>query len=146
MLRQICRASAFALIVLSGFSGCSYVNEFNEKRYSRHNDRGEAWLSDQIEPAGLNVGGTWKSDDWGNGFLYQNGRTVSGQLGNYSVKGVVSGPRLYLLFRDGDWTYYSAVLDGPNPFVLEGRYTRSLPFVKAGSSSIRLDRVGPPLP
>jgi hypothetical protein len=81
------------------------------------------------------------SGDGGHGALEQHGRKVTGTLGGYNVTGVVSGRRLYLLIADGEWYYYSAVLDNPSPGVLTGRFSRAIPYVKTLSRPMRLDEL-----
>ncbi|GAB4173083.1 MAG: hypothetical protein Fur0032_12650 [Terrimicrobiaceae bacterium] len=122
-------ARLLALILLGFLSfGCSAVQNFNDKRYGRNNEIGEQWLSDQMFPAEIDVSGDYSSREWGASFLSQNGRDVRGHLGDYPVKGVVSGRKLHLLVSDSGWYYYSAVLEQPRPGVLVGYYSRSVPF------------------
>jgi len=129
--------SAFAVLAL--LSGCSFVTEFNDARYNRNNKTGDNWLSDQTEPAGINVSGNWTSDDWGRVRLIQQGRNVSGAIGGYDVHGVVSGQRVYLLIAQGEWYYYSAVLELQRPGLLTGRFSRAIPFVKGFGRPMRLE-------
>ena len=94
-------------------------------------------------PAEVNVGGSWHSSDWGKAFLAQNDRTVNGYLGDYIIEGVVSGRKAYLLARDGDWYYYTIVLEMPAPQLLLGYYSRSIPYRSGNRGDIRLDRRAP---
>ncbi len=128
------------LAVIGALVGCQAIDEVTLKRYPRNHQSGQTWLSDQIFPAEINVGGTWKSADWGKAFLGQNGRTVNGYLGSYIVEGVVSSKRAYLLARDGDWYYYSIVLEMPTQDLLLGYYSRSIPYKSGNRRDIRLDR------
>lgn len=128
-----------ACAILAALAGCSFVTEFNDARYNRNNKTGDNWLSDQSEPAGFSLSGNWISDDWGRATLIQNGRRVSGSLGGYEVQGVVSGQRAYLLIAQGDWYYYSAVLELQRPGLLTGRFSRAIPFVKSLGRPMRLE-------
>lgn len=128
-----------ACAILAALAGCSFVTEFNDARYNRNNKTGDNWLSDQTEPAGFNLSGNWISDDWGRATLIQNGRRVSGSLGGYEVEGIVSGQRAYLLIAQGDWYYYSAVLELQRPGLLTGRFSRAIPFVKSFGRPMRLE-------
>jgi len=132
-----------AALAIALFSGCSAIREVNAGRYNENTKAGESWLSDQFDPAGVNVAGGWKSSDWGNAVLTQDGRTIGGRLGDYDVKGVASGSRAYLLLSEGGWNYYSAVLERPLPNVLTGNFSRSIPFVKNFSRPIRLEQIAP---
>ena len=95
LFRLVVPALALAL-----FSGCSIVREVNAGRYNENTKNGLSWLSDQFDPAVINIGGRWTSDDWGKATLTQTGRDVRGKLGDYDVHGVVSGTRAYLLISE----------------------------------------------
>jgi len=127
------------VFVLSLLAGCSVVEEISDERYQRNNSAGDRWLSDQFEAAAMDVSGTWFSTDWGIGSLRQTGRKVTGKLGGYKVTGVISGRRAYLLIADGDWYYYSAVLEMARPGQLKGRFSRMIPFVKTLSRTMVLE-------
>lgn len=133
------------LAVVASFTGCQSVRNFSQERYSRNNEFGRAWISDQILPAEINLSGTWKSRDWGDAFFSQTDRTIKGHLGNYPVEGVVSGSKAYLLVGSGGgWYHYSVVLEMPAPNLLLGYYSRSIPYRSSNRRDVRLDRTGPP--
>ncbi|MCK9589279.1 MAG: hypothetical protein WC076_06000 [Terrimicrobiaceae bacterium] len=135
------RGIVSGLLLLAVLSGCSYVTEFNDARYNRNNKTGDNWLSDQSEPAGIEIGGNWTSDDWGHASFTQSGRRITGTIGSYSVQGVVSGERAYLLIAQGDWYYYSAVLEFQRPGLLAGRFSRAIPYVKSFGRPMRLEQL-----
>jgi len=110
--------------------GCSYIDKFNTGRYDRHNALGDAWLSDQLNEPTINITGRYASAEWGESFLSQSGRDVRGHLGDYPVRGVVSGNKVFLLISESGWYYYSAILEMPQPGVLTGYYSRSVPYKK----------------
>jgi hypothetical protein len=133
------------LTLAASFVGCQSIRNFSEERYSRNNEFGRAWISDQILPPEINVAGTWKSRDWGETFLSQTNGTVKGHLGNYPVEGVVSGAKVYLLAGSGGgWYHYSIILEMPAPNLLLGYYSRSIPYRSSNRRDLRLDKVGPP--
>jgi hypothetical protein len=87
-------------------------------------NKGQAWLDAQTDPAAINVSGTWDSD-FGIIHLDQaaGSRDVSGTQGNYALKGVVSGKQLFLLFGDQRGTVnYCAVLNSEGGNSLAGKY------------------------
>jgi len=133
------RRLACALLLLAALSGCSYVTEFNDARYNRNNKTGDNWLSDQSEPAGINIEGNWTSNDWGRASFSQAGRRITGTIGGYNVHGVASGDRAYLIIAQGDWYYYSAVLELQRPGLLTGRFSRAIPYVKSMGRPMRLE-------
>lgn len=133
------RTLLLSLAVVVAFSGCSFVTEFNDARYNRNNKTGDNWLSDQSEPAAINIAGNWISDDWGHASLTQTGRKIKGTIGGYTVHGVVSGGRAYLLIAQGEWYYYSAVLELQRPGLLTGRFSRAIPFVNSVGRPMRLE-------
>ena len=133
------RRIAGLLLVLVAISGCSYVTEFNDARYNRNNKTGDNWLSDQSEPAAINVTGNWTSNDWGHASFTQTGRKITGTIGGYTVHGVASGARAYLLIAQGEWYYYSAVLEIQRPGLLTGRFSRAIPYVNSVGRPMRLE-------
>lgn len=128
----------FFVGVLSLFAGCSAIEEFNTKRYDNHNALGDAWLSDQMEPPEIDISGSYKSDDWGRSYFSQNGAEVRGHLGDFPVKGVVSGQKAYLLVTEGGWYYYSAIVEMPRPGLLTGYYSRSVPYKRSARNDLLL--------
>jgi hypothetical protein len=124
--------------VLVGLPACTAIDDFNTKRYDRHNELGDAWLSDQMEPPQIDISGSYKSEDWGRSYFSQTGADVRGHLGDYPVKGVVSGNKAYLLVSEGGWYYYSAILEMPRPGLLTGYYSRSIPYKKSQRRSLLL--------
>lgn len=119
-------------------AGCAPIQEFNQKRYDRHNEAGDLWLSDQMEAAQIDVTGTYRASGWGKTLLVQNGREVRGHLGDYPVTGVVSGTKVYLLISEGGWYYYSAVLEMPREGLLVGYYSRSIPYRRSARNDLQL--------
>lgn len=108
------------------------------KRYDRHNAQGDQWLSDQMEPALVDVSGIYTASGWGKCLLVQNGREVRGHIGDYPVTGVVSGEKVYLLISEGGWYYYSAILEMPREGFLVGYYARAIPFRRSARVSLQL--------
>ena len=133
--------SVAACLILALLTGCSFVTEFNDARYNRNNKVGDNWLSDQTLPAGIDVSGNWVSNDWGRASLQQDDRRITGTIGGYSVHGIASGDRAYLLIAQGDWYYYSAVLELQRPGLLTGRFSRAIPFVKDFGRAMRLEKL-----
>ena len=131
---------AAAVAVALVFSGCGTFRDLSDERYVRNNEGGRAWLSDQMLPPEINISGAWTSDDWGKADFVQTGNAVRGRLGDYPVEGVVSGGKAYLLASEGGWYQYSVILEMPDPALLLGYYSRSVPYHSSGRSDIRLDR------
>ncbi len=69
------------------------------------------------KPPEINITGKWHDAEgstyfgWGEGYLRQEGNKVSGAIGNYNIKGVVSGKTVYLVFLSGSSVYYTARLE-----------------------------------
>lgn len=127
-------------LIVGTCAGCGVFNDLQSDRFSSNNSAGRAWLSDQIFPPEIVVHGNWKSDTWGRASLYQTGNEVRGNLGDYSVEGVVSGKKVYLLASEGGWFYYSIILEMPVENVLIGYYSRNVPYHTAGRSAMRMER------
>lgn len=101
------------------------------------------WLSDQMFPPEVDISGTYRTPGWGTSLLVQNGRDVRGHLGDYPVKGVVSGNRAYLLVSEGGWYYYSAILEVPREGLLVGYYSRSVPYRRSMRRDLQLIAIEP---
>ena len=128
------------LAVVAVCSGCQTLDNYTLKRYPRNHESARSWLSDQVMPAQINVSGHWNSPSWGKVFLAQNDRAVNGYIGDYNVEGVVSGNKAYLLARDGDWYYYSIILEMPAESLLIGYYSKSIPYKSSNSGDLRFTR------
>lgn len=115
MKRLLIPASIAAVLALAG---CT-----TQKDIAANATAAEAWLQGQKAPARIHVSGTWFSDDWGRADLKQDGRTVTGRLDTYEVKGVVSGGKAYLTTWDSGKCYYAIILTQPSRNVLSGTYT-----------------------
>lgn len=99
-----------------------------------------AWLISKAgsEKAMINVNGSWEDinkDDksfhpwpaysgWDKGTFEQTGRDVTGMLGSYMIKGIVSGDTLIMVMMYGGTTYYMARLKQKNN-KLSGEYYSS---------------------
>jgi hypothetical protein len=79
----------------------------------------DSWLvsiSGNAPPA-LDISGKWYDAKnnfllgWGEGYLKQDQNHVSGAIGNYNIKGIVSGKKVYLVFIYGGSVYYTARLE-----------------------------------
>lgn len=135
------RDAAVAILLAVSCSGCAIVDRVQTDRYDRNNAAGERWLSDQTASPKLRIAGTWASQDWGRATFRQSGRHVEGSLGDYDVKGIVSGSRAYLLLSYADWNYYTVLLEEAHPGTLVGNFSRAIPFRKALARPIRLHEV-----
>jgi hypothetical protein len=86
--------------------------------------KGQSWLDSKKDNPQINVTGTWTSPEWGTGRFKQENRNVDGILGDYAVKGVVSGVSLYLLMYSGSRADYSAELQALDNNTLKGVYSK----------------------
>ncbi len=79
-------------------------------------------------PAELDISGKWydakgnKIFGWGEGYFRQEKNKVTGVIGNYNVKGTVSGKHIYLVFIYGGAVYYTARLEMIEDGLLAGNY------------------------
>jgi len=68
-------------------------------------------------PPEIDITGKWHDAEestffgWGEGYLRQEGNKISGAIGKYNIKGVVSGKIVYLAFLYGGTVYYTARLE-----------------------------------
>jgi hypothetical protein len=85
--------------------------------------KGENWLASKTDKPEVNVSGRWSSPEWGEVSLNQEGNRVTGMLGDYPVKGVVSGKVLYLMMYSGDRVHYFAELRATDENTFNGMYS-----------------------
>ena len=87
--------------------------------------KGEEWLSSKKDKPAFNVSGSWVSPEWGIAIFKQEGKDISGMLGDYPVKGVASGNTLYLLMYYEEKVYYMAELiaSAPDMNTFKGEYS-----------------------
>jgi hypothetical protein len=79
----------------------------------------DSWLNTILgdKPPELDITGKWHDEQgstffgWGEGYLRQEGNEISGALGDYNIKGVVSGQIVYLVFLYKNTVYYTARLE-----------------------------------
>jgi hypothetical protein len=88
----------------------------------------DSWLTiSGGEPPKIDVTGKWHDAlasgffGWGEGYLRQEQNKVSGAIGAYDIKGVVSGKIVYLIFLYHGTVYYAARLEMSQD-VLIGNY------------------------
>ncbi len=104
--------------------------------------KGQVWLDSKKDNPELNVSGTWTSPEWGTARLKQEGRNVEGVLGDYPVKGVVSGYSIYLLMYSGTKADYSAELKALDNDTFKGSYSKySIVEESSSKRPINLKRV-----
>lgn len=85
--------------------------------------KGEFWLASKTDKPEMNVSGIWSSPEWGDAILKQEGRDITGTLGDYPVKGVASGNALYLMMYSGDKVHYFAELRAADKNTFKGLYS-----------------------
>ncbi len=86
--------------------------------------RGLNWLDTKTAKPEIDVSGIWNSPEWGAAEFEQAGNKVSGTLGDYPAKGVVSGNHLYLLMYSGNNIHYTADLKATRKGKLTGVYSK----------------------
>jgi hypothetical protein len=86
--------------------------------------KGEKWLYSKKENPEINISGTWVSPEWGVATFKQENKDVTGSLGDYPVKGIVSGNTIYLLMYSGKRVHYSAELKASDNNTFKGVYSK----------------------
>ena len=86
--------------------------------------RGEHWLASKTDKTEMNVSGTWSSPEWGEAIFKQEENHITGTLGDYPVKGVVSGKALYLMMYWGEKVHYFAELNAIDNNSFVGLYSK----------------------
>ncbi len=86
--------------------------------------KGEYWLDSKAKKAEMNVSGAWSSPEWGEALFEQEGNRVTGTLGDYPVRGIVSGSSLYLMMCSGEKVDYFAELKAVDNNLFVGLYSK----------------------
>lgn len=79
-------------------------------------------------PHEINIAGKWKDTTenkvfgWGEGYILQEENKISGVIGAYNIKGVVSGKKIYLAFLHGGTVHYTAKMVMIEEGLLVGNY------------------------
>ena len=86
--------------------------------------KGQKWLDSKTDKPEINISGVWISHEWGTATFKQEDNKVTGMLGDYPVKGVVSGNSIYLLMYSQDSVDYSADLKSSDNETFKGFYSK----------------------
>jgi hypothetical protein len=126
------------VVVVGGLAGCNL-----KEKYARNNLAADQWLQANRGGANVNVEGAWEAweSGWGDIRFEQAGSAVNGAMGNYSVRGVVRGSRVFLALSSGGYVYYTVVLKKSGD-MLSGFYSPSVPFNPADQAAVTLRRIG----
>lgn len=89
--------------------------------------QGENWLASKADKPEMDVSGTWTSPEWGPASFKQDGKNVTGMLGDYPARGVVSGNVLYLMMYAGEKADYFAELKATDLNTFNGVYSKYKP-------------------
>ncbi len=84
---------------------------------------GQKWLDSKNDRPEINISGVWTSPEWGIAIFKQDGKAITGMLGDYPVKGVVSGNSVSLLMYHEDGVYYFAELKALDNNTFKGFYS-----------------------
>jgi hypothetical protein len=101
--------------------------------------KGEKWLDSKKDKPEINISGTWTSPEWGGAIFKQGEREITGSLGDYPAKGVVSGSNIYLIMYSGDSARYFAELKVVDKNTLQGSYSTDalIDEVRSNSGPLR---------
>jgi len=89
--------------------------------------QGEKWLDSKNDKPEVDISGAWTSPEWGAATFKQQGREITGVLGDYPAKGVVSGSGIYLLMYSSDKVDYFAELKAMDKNTFQGFYSNYKP-------------------
>lgn len=134
-------ATVLGVVVLGlSLSSCKFL----EERYSKNEKASVAYLADKkTGSAKTNVEGVWYAPGWGSVVLNQEGSTLTGAFQDYyTVDGVVSGRKAYLVLLDDEWREYTVELTAKGREKLVGYYSSHVPFSESDQHEIVLTRIG----
>ncbi len=102
--------------------------------------KGEFWLASKTDKPETDVSGTWYSPEWGEATLKQEGKDITGTLGDYPVKGVASGNGLYLMMYSGDKVHYFAELRATDKNTFKELYSEKYGVIDEAKNAPALKR------
>jgi hypothetical protein len=102
--------------------------------------KGDNWLASKTDKPEMDVSGKWSSPEWGEANFKQEDRNVTGMLGDYPVKGVVSGNGFYLMMISGDKVHYFAELKATDKNTFKGLYSSKYATVDEAKNAPPLTR------
>ena len=91
-------------------------------------DQVDAWLTTVSggEAPQIDITGKWHDPQaWGEGYLRQEQNKITGIIGSYNIKGIVSGKIVYLVFLYSGYVYYTARLEMYQD-ILTGNYFKAI--------------------
>ena len=101
------------------------------------------------EPPAIDITGKWHDAQasglfgWGEGYLRQEQSKISGAIGGYGVKGVISGKIVYLAFLSNRAVYYTARLESSQNFLV-GNYFKGFDKKQKKGNSMALEKTVEP--
>ena len=102
--------------------------------------KGENWIASKTDKPEVNVSGRWSSPEWGEASLQQEGNRITGVLGDYPVKGAISGKVLYLMMYSGDRVHYFAELRATEENTFTGLYSAKYATIDESKNAPPLTR------
>ena len=112
------------------------------ERTRKNNAAGQTWLDTNAKRhAATNVEGVYYSPEWGIVALKQRQGKLTGWLGEFHLKGEVSGKTAYLLLLDGGWIEHTMVLNRKSSEILDGSYSTHSPYSDKDRRPVHLDRI-----
>lgn len=134
-------ATVLGVVVLGlSLSSCKML----EEKYASNQKAAVAYLADnKTAPAKVNVEGVWYAPGWGAVVLNQEGSKLTGAFQDYyTVNGVVSGRKAFIVLVDDDWREYTIQLTSKSREKLVGYYSAHIPFSESDQQEIELIRIG----
>jgi hypothetical protein len=134
-------ATVLGVVVLGlSLSSCKFL----EEKYSHNEKASVAYLSEKKSgSAKTNIEGVWWAPGWGTVVFNQEGSKLSGAFQDYyTVDGVVSGRKAYIVLIDDDWREYTIELTAKGREKLVGYYSAHIPFSESDQHEIVLNRIG----
>jgi hypothetical protein len=134
-------ATVLGVVVLGlSLSSCKIL----EEKYAKNEQASVAYLSEKkSSSAKTNLEGVWYAPGWGTVVLNQEGSKLTGAFQDYyTVEGVVSGRKAYIVLVDGDWREYTIELTAKGREKLTGHFSAHIPFSESDQEEIVLTRIG----
>ncbi len=130
-----------AIVLALSLNACSF--SLLKDKYAKNEAAASGYLgSKKTGSSRMNIEGLWYSPQWGMVVLNQEGCKLTGVFQDfYSVSGVVSSRRAYIVLTDDDWAEYTVELTKQPNGDLAGYYSPDVPFADATKHELVLKRI-----
>lgn len=108
----------------------------------KNNAAAQTWIATNAKRhAATNLEGVYYSPEWGIIALKQHQGKLTGSLGEFHLKGEVSGKTAFLLLVEDGWVEHTMILNRKSSEILDGSYSSCVPYSNKDRLPVHLERI-----